>query len=139
MLRLLVNLVSGTLLIVAVVRAATPAGPHEDVLQLRVRRAQWLTVAFAIPTGYLVRFCVKALATGGVPDRRGMIAYVLLVFVLGAGVPTVWMAWRRVAAERQHERDEARRAVGLPVIEGADDPAAPHHGLAGEYEPPSRW
>ena len=48
MLGLLVNLVSGTLLIVAVVRAATPAGPHEDVLRLRVRRAQWLTVAFAI-------------------------------------------------------------------------------------------
>lgn len=139
MVRLLLNLVASTVLVVALARAAMPRGRHESIPEHRLRRAQWATVAFAVPIGYLLLLCVIAANPGGVPDRRGMVAYLLVVAVAAVAIPVLRSAWQAVRAARQDARDDARRAAGLHVVDGADDPAPPHRGLSGEDPPPRRW
>lgn len=139
MLRPLLNLVLGTILAFAVVRTLMPRTARESPADLRLRQAQWLSVAFALVAGYLLLLCVRAANVGGVPDRFGMILYLMLVATLGVAVPSLRGAWRRVNRERRSALDDARRAAGLPLVEGADEPAARHRGLTGEEAPPTRW
>lgn len=139
MVRLLLNLVASTVLVFALTRAVMPRGRRESVPQHLLRRAQWATVAFAVPIGYLLLLCVIAANPGGVPDRRGMIAYLFLAAVVAVAIPVLRSAWRAFRAARQGALDDTRRAAGLHVIEGADDLAPPHRGLSGEDPPPQRW
>ena len=139
MVRLLLNLVTGTVLVFALVRALMPRSAHEGVAEHLLRRAKWATVAFGAPIGYLLLLCVIAANPGGVPDRRGMIAYLVLVAVVGVAIPVLRSAWRSSRTARQEARDVARRTAGLPVFEGTDEPSPPHRGLSGEDPPPRRW
>ena len=139
MLRLLLNLVTGTVLAFALVRAAMPRGGRESPLAVAVRRAQWLSVAAGAVVAYLLVLAVAALDIGGVPDRRGMVVYLLLVAAVGVAVPVLRGAWRRVAAVRRAAEEGARLAAGLPRVEGADTAAPPHRGLSGVEDVPRRW
>ena len=139
MARMLLNLVAGTVLCFAVIRAAMPQAARESARGFRLRRAQWVSVMFGVLSGYLLLLCVAALNIGGVPNRFGMIAYVLLVAVVAMAVPALRAVWRQAGAARREEDDDARRSAGLPVVDGADEPPRPHRGLSGMDEPPRRW
>ncbi len=139
MVRPLLNLVAGVVLAFAVVRVVMPRSHRESPVAFLLRRAQWLSVAAGVVVGYLLLLCVVALNLGGVPDRRGMLAYIWLVVAVGGAVPMLRSAWRRVGAARRESEQDARRAAGLPRIENADAPAPPHRGLHGEVPPPRRW
>lgn len=139
MLRSLLNLVTVVVLVFAIVRVAMPRTRRESPVAFEVRRAQWLSVAAGVVVAYLLVLAVAALGIGGVPDRRGMIVYLLLVAVVGVAVPVLRAAWRRVGAARRRAEEDSRQAAGLPRLEGADAPTPPHRGLSGEEEAPRRW
>jgi hypothetical protein len=139
MARLLLNLGAGTVLGFAMIRAAMPQASRESAFEFRLRRAQWLSVTFGVLSGYLLLLCVVALNVGGVPDRRGMIVFIWLVAVIAIAVPALRAVWRQAGAARRDAQDDARRAAGLPVVEGANEPPRGHRGLTGQDEPPTRW
>lgn len=133
MLRNLVALVLGTIWAFALLRTLMPRTRRESDVDLRLRRAQWLTVAVVVPLGSLAVRTVAATGLGGDPDPAGAAMLVLLVAGLGVAVPVLRSTWRayRVA------RDDAAASL-LPGAPPAVPPAR-HRGLSGQDAPPARW
>lgn len=135
MLRYLVSLALVVVWAFAVLRTLMPATRRETEVDLRLRRAQWLTVAVVVPLGSLAARALLATGLGGPPDPAGAAVLVLLVAGVAVAVPVLRASWRRY----REARDDAVKRPGLGLPDQADTPRSRHRGLSGQDVPPVRW
>lgn len=130
-------LVLGALEVLAIVAAALPERRHETAVDRLRRRAQWVTVAAAVPVVWLLWALVIALDPAeGTREPAGALLVPVLSGVVALGAVVTRAAWRAVARARR--QDEAR---GFGPSGLVDDDTAPgrHEGLSRRTPPPRRW